>query len=1239
MGFFSKKSKMEDAPDLNVGQYTVMTERTDKNQAANREGWGAVEQYGELVIRDLKRQLTPENLKTLASTPTPFNRLTLTDMAFKYVVDQVNEQKAADDPRSVLDGQTVYHKLISECLDVGELFFYQERHQDELKLIEWDREKDLNTLIEAADKRRYFGEALKLFLNPLPEVSNDPNGVRRVEERKPNYGALALTDISKIYLLNCPRIADDAGLKILGGTSPYTLFFAADCNKDNTTFLHGEHRLFAENPVPLYCRRDRLYLKFWFALKHNWTALTEDRDNGRPIIFEQRFPALSKYLSLTYRALQREDPDLAKVLANTKQEELARYWAQTLRPLSVGEVDVSPFEKPHLTLRKSPEISPEASHFKIRPSRADVANAARLPLVLPVDNKRRYTGLRYTSDYFNEELPVPESTPIALDARQLPGEAIVYPYLTESDFLYDKMLVNQFKPVEPVESESNFLYCNEYNYDGDYSVLLPIKPLYFNYFTVEDLRQHLTVHVDQREERNPRVTVRLKIPIQGERQQDQRTIEYERTYYGTGDGVSNEKALWIERLVVGVYPFIKLLPEERPNGLRTPYRVMLSYDKPRDGAFPLSATFYAYRDGNVSLGGEDVTFVERNRRQDGSLFDRSYPAVKSYAVAPFDYIEVVFNDDYRGILIPDWQTLNPQRTFEVAVDFGTSNTHVDGRNITEDRYFGSRAEKILAQTQFQFFSDYDFKALPYLRKVLRSDFFPEKLGEEYNYPIRTVVNAGANVAWGPSNIPLAEVNIPFSYGEHKLCPYDEPIPDLKWGTEPNRAFQRRAFLASLLYQLRNRLLSEGANITKTKLTFFFPKSMHGQDIDKLRKDWRALYTTYFGENVGDNLKEMLESLAPFYYYCHNADTNGRFICIDVGGETSDVVFAREQGKPVFVTSFRFASSALYGVGCNRNMARNGFVSFFSKIIQEILNELLENNSSNSKDNSSESKDPKELLEIFNELMEKGNVMEMMSFFFSLNKSTGGKVCFEQLLQNNPQFFAVYVIYFSAIMYHLAQMLKVEKELAGAKENIPQYIAFTGNGSKAFTVIDGSPDRDRLRKLARSIFAYVLEEDVAKGRTKMFLEDNPKEKLCRGGLTPHDEVDGEEISKVLLGDRELTVLSGEVRMRYDQLSAEQKDSIVANVRDFYDMLLTAMNGRISYDVLFTEQCRVTLFSQLTEEQEHGVFAQNLETMINQRGAESEINETLFFFPIIGSLGAIAERIANEAKNKAIGAGRQ
>ena len=111
------------------------------------------------------------------------------------------------------------------------------------------------------------------------------------------------------------------------------------------------------------------------------------------------------------------------------------------------------------------------------------------------------------------------------------------------------------------------------------------------------------------------------------------------------------------------------------------------------------------------------------------------------------------------------------------------------------------------------------------------------------------------------------------------------------------------------------------------------------------------------------------------------------------------------------------------------------------------------------------------------------------------------------------------------------------------------------------------------------------------------------------------------------------------MRYDQLSAEQKDSIVANVRDFYDMLLTAMNGRISYDVLFTEQCRVTLFSQLTEEQEHGVFAQNLETMINQRGAESEINETLFFFPIIGSLGAIAERIANEAKNKAIGAGRQ
>ncbi len=1219
MGFLFKKTKKESALNVNEVRSTVMTERTDENQPAISEGWGVSEQYGDLVIKDLKRQLTPKNLTKLASTPTPFNRLTLTDMAFKYVVDQVDEQKAADDPRSVLDGQTVYHKLISESLDVGELFFYQERHQDILKLIEWNREKDLKALIEAADKDRYFGEALKLFLNPLPKVRKDSNGNLRVEEekREPNYGALALTDISKIYLLNCPRVADDAGLKILGGTSPYTLFFAADCHKEQTNFLHGERRLFDEKPVPLFRRHDERYLKFWFALKQNWIDLTNDLDNeGKPISFEQRFPTLSEYLSLTHRALQREDPDLAKVLAN--KEELKRYWEHTLCPLSVGEVDVSPFSTPRLTLKQSQKISPEESHFKIRPSRGDIANAARLPLVLPVDNKRRYTGLRYTSDYFNEELPVPESTPIALDARQLPGEAIVYPYLTESDFLYDKMLVNHFKPVKPVESESNFLYCNEYNYDGDYSVLLPIKPLYFNYFTVEDLRQHLTVHVDQREEGKPRVTVRLKIPIQGERQQDQRTIEYVRTYYGTGDRASNEKSLHVERLVVGVYPFIKLLPEERPNGLRTPYRVMLSYYKPRDGALPLRASFYAYHDGNVSLGGEDVTFVERNRRQDGSLFDRSYPAVKSYAVAPFDYIEVVFNDDYRGILIPDWQTLNPQRTFEVAVDFGTSNTHVDGRNITEDRYFGSRAEKILAQTQFQFFSDYDFEALPYLRKVLRSDFFPEKLGEEYNYPIRTVVNAGANVAWGPSNIPLAEVNIPFAYGEHKLCPYDEPIPDLKWGTEPNRAFQRRAFLASLLYQLRNRLLSEGASITKTKLTFFFPKSMHGQDIDKLRKDWRALYTTYFGEDVGDNLKEMLESLAPFYYYCHNADTNGRFLCIDVGGETTDVVFARAQGRPVFVTSFRFASSALYGVGCNRNMARNGFVRFFSEKI------LLD-------DNFAKSNDCEELREVFNYLMEKGNVMEMMSFFFSLNKSTVGKVCFEQLLQNNPQFFAVYVIYFSAIMYHLAQMLKVEKVLAGAKENIPQYIAFTGNGSKAFTVIDGSPDRDRLRKLARSIFAYVLEEDVAKGRTKMFLEDNPKEKLCRGGLTPHDEVDGEAISKVLLGDRELTVLSGEVRMRYDQLSSEQKDSVVANVRDFYDMLLTAMNGRISYDGLFTKQCRVALFSQLTEEQENGVFAQNLETMINQRGAEAEINETLFFFPIIGSLGAIAERIANEVKN--------
>lgn len=285
-------SKQADNENINRGENaarTIMRPVFDPNRDGDVAGWGPSVAFDTMAIERLKSTVDAEQLEKLEYTPTPFNRMELARIAFEFV-----SALAADtDPIVLLEGNTAYHKLVSECFDVGELFFFTEKHEKELQIIEWNKLRDLDALLTASNKQKYLGYALNMFMGRKHE--DDVHGI-------------SPASLEKIYLLNYPRIGGANGMKILGGTSPYTLFFAADGNKSRANFIHGEHQTFSERPVPLY-RRDPLYIKFWFALKHCWQTIT-NQDRG----FGDCFPALDAYLKITFDAIESTNQRLAHAL-------------------------------------------------------------------------------------------------------------------------------------------------------------------------------------------------------------------------------------------------------------------------------------------------------------------------------------------------------------------------------------------------------------------------------------------------------------------------------------------------------------------------------------------------------------------------------------------------------------------------------------------------------------------------------------------------------------------------------------------------------------------------------------------------------------------------------------------------------------------------------------------------------------------------------------------------------------
>ncbi|MGB3852198.1 MAG: hypothetical protein WA958_19700 [Tunicatimonas sp.] len=1119
------------------------------------EHWFPADPYGKRQIDAISDPEGGNTEQPPTSIPSPFARIDLVRTAFKNIVKD----------RKLL-GNKVDRKLVAECFDVGEVFFNVEYLQEKTQIITWDRRRDLEALLTSANpQHRRLGEVLQLYL----------------EQDAATYN---FDQIDRLHIVQY-------NYKVIGGTSPATLFFSAPNDLSFVDIPMERNRLFSNDYPPLYAR-SASYQKYWYGLLRFFQSA-----GGTVPDFRACFSEVAEYLDANLEILRTEQPVLYEEINQFTLTDFYDHYAE----LDTGQSGDLVKLLGYPLRKKKIDVGSVAtsSDFVIQSSKYQ-GNTP--PLVLQNQLNKPY---RYVNDTWDSHVAVPYWVDTPLEERKLPGQVISYPYLTVSDFL-EPYLIRLVYPV----NEQKFFDGNVGRTKEQKGFILPIKPAFFDYFDVADLRGSVPggkkfFEMEPRAAGGVRVT--LRVPVK----QDYITLE--RIYLSSiseGDGLTpdeeNNKGVVIDsQFGVTLYPFIKMRGKADP----AHYRVQL-IDRdvsPYNKHHRYQLRFFQNQDN------QEVKIEAQQQRSNKQLDDR---ATSQYYVLEdeFDYIQVQ-NQVAQGIIIPKFPEYHRGNdAFSFAIDFGTTNTHVEYQvNDRDPRPFDITDDDVQIATlhdpEFADASaDFGGSGATLIRDLIPQEFLPRYLGPGYEhyFPQRTVLGESKNLDLEQTTYALADFNIPFAYGKRPINGNVRISSDLKWSNYTKNTDDRRrveAFFENLLLLIRNKVLLNRGNLAKTRIIWFYPSSMLPNRRSSLESTWTKLVHRYITPER-DPIK-LSESIAPFYFYKNKMGRSAAdkpAVGIDIGGGTTDIVVF-QNNQPVLLTSFRFAANALFGDGFNGSVITNGFVRRYADLIDKTLTIVDPNTADYLRENS----------------------REMISFLFELeNNDRYAKllpISFSSLLKEDEDLKILFVVFYGAIIYHLAQLMKA------ANLAMPRNILFSGRGSKVINITDSNLRLDSLTVLTQKIFEKVFQQSAS--QIELVQYERPKEITCKGGLLSENPVDIDDIKKVLLGAGQQFVIP-EKAIKYPDIDDRTLTRVVNEVDQFLKLLFEVhdeynFSHHFGVNPTYLNRYRAWLTTDLMEYLKSGHQMKLDELAGNQN---VNVEETLFFYPLVGGLNRLAYKIATE-----------
>ena len=987
------------------------------NSAAAVQGIGIVP--APVRISDFKGVPDPlavganQNVNTLAekpasSIPSVFARMIFFRMAFGGI-EPSQYILQPNDPVSV------YNRAISQCFDLLEIVFNKQKG---LKAFRFDFDLQIQALEQDGNpKHRDFAQTL--------------------QQQKAKF----LRGVDFIYLF----YLDD---ELMGGTSKYSMVFTSpnwNSGRPVRSLLERdpEFRLFVYKYARAYNRSTQWgqyenedEYEFYQYIKNCFHSEGPDVQNAIPA-------------SYSIVDLERDFPRLEIEVTNMHRNEIIsshRYGNNN------GLLFLYSRPKNQFT-----------SDFFIKSTIHPIIDQ-NTPLVLA---KGQYHGMRYydqvmwrstTDVQQNEHDPNhPE------EKNELPDcDAYTHPYLTEIDFLEENLLALPFE----INTEE---YYGGISLDEDYSAMIPVKPIFYQYFTRKDLDQMMTWNQKTKE-------LVLSIPVCNLQGQQTGTVEFKKRYTDTNTCYLTVKGIK-SSLSLGIFPLIKASAP-----IKNDYWIMLglanasNYNKAKLNFF--------------NIGSEKKLEFHDLERHD-TVSKTWYQNVND-----FDYVQIELpetdktHQKVRAIVVPKFETHpvnNGAGQCKYAIDFGTTNTHIAYRVGKGDAISFDKNE---IRQQVAYLNKKGNTELEELELLQARWFIPrsEDGKGNYTFPIRTVVNSNDLVKGDEQSVLFTKTSIGFHYPNERVfsdedgCHYQT---ELKWKyLSSNDGLVEKnaeAFFEELMRMIKTHWLLQKVDHSRSpQFVLTYPLAGKG-GLPMIRDGWANAYNKVFGENiVGNNIPSLPESLAPCVNLIlgPNAQRTSGVLNIDIGGGSTDIQYYKEPGPLSYYDSIKFAGDDLWGIG-NENISeykerpkrvkQNHFTTLADKKFDNCFLVIGGNSVEYAKVEHDDCK------EKINYLLrdEKHHFANLLGKY----DDPDTRICRLHLF-----------LHYSAILYHVAKWMK------SYDMPIPTTVSFSGLGSLYVKMLFAT--RSSLESYTKLLIREYYGSSVPNGFSILF-EENPKNVTAEG----------------------------------------------------------------------------------------------------------------------------------------------
>lgn len=1071
------------------------------------------------ITNDQIQTIVTAGVDVATSIPSPFARIDLVKSAFRWVADHG------------IEGSTAQHKLVSDALDVAQLFFLYLKHKDKIRIVSWSPQERFNLLSQDPNtKHSTLASTLSVFWGQDGGVYN-------------------FNKVKRLYF-----VLNKATNQVIGGTSPATLFFAAPNAMEaaeNLNITCGHDILFDD----IYCslaNRDHSFIEYIFSL-------------SKQPYFTDNFPEVYSYLQTVLNHLER---DFRSVIANLTVDSLDKF-----APCPVLDNTMDPCEVLGIRLGvkfSDPGIIQQESDFAIIP---ELTYNNLRPLILPNDRfAQRWT---YTTNgvMWNPNNQIPFVNTLSASDSILPVQGDHYYWLSIGNFLEDTIIELPYSI-----DNTKFKTC------GAKKHLLPLRPLFFEYFKAEHVSNYLKID----ELSAGGVEVRLEIPVT--------------------NGKIIFKKIYHQESIVKMEVHLAVLPFLRTSNLDLDYTLAL-----QDNRFDRNHDLYieCFEQGKkTNLSNPTI----RKQGDQNTTIKSTYYKSKKFDAIRFGV------DLFSGFIVPTMKHSVANQQVSFAIDFGTTNTHIEYKH-------GANAEKAIDITSdlpiWQSLIDRSELNVNPLQIANDNNFereiFPYQFNDSSNYkfPFRTALTYNQNVNFHEPVEVFTHTNNFLLFEKLFYPTYLQLHTKLKWSnySNPEDKILVEKYIECLIYIVFYKTLLLNGNPQLTKITWFYSVSMDSHELGIFSSIWQKAYKKIFINDNTNNLNAIPESIAPYLHYRSNFP--GLSLSIDIGGGSSDIaVFKNANNLPEFISSFKFAGNAIFGDGFpngafSNSSDSNGYV----KSYKDIAIQAIGNNSNKQ--------------EILNDvIVKRKDSSDFSSFLFSLEAETDINFNYTSLLMQDRKMKLPILMFYAAIIYYSANLLKKY----GINE-IPKNILLSGTASKTIKIIDSRSAYPNISNLFKFIFQSVMS--INSKNLNVGLSESPKEITCKGILRANisedimncpmifwlggsnDNIWGKALNKST--DIPLTPY-------YRDLEVENNKAIIEDSINTFFRLLDQYFDSINFEGDFGIDNEAYLkFKAMRSLNIKDYLDQGVKAFF--RSSDKHIEETLFFYPLIGILNKLALELSN------------